>query len=162
MWEVYKCTSTDQMRKRRSLKTELPMVVLYTMATADNFQSDQSDDWILFIHCFLALVNPSSLASTCNIVFERDFFQPKSMWYRTEIQSKVERLLYGNGIVQAAWNYIFEQWHILAYFIQVSWTNEHHPFHSWEWPKSNLPSSPTRNITSHCMKNLAYSDERWL
>ena len=36
------------------------------------------------------------------------------------------------------------------------------PFHSWEWSMSNFPSSPTRNITSHSMENLAFhSLLRW-
>ena len=40
--------------------------------------------------------------------------------------------------------------------------NKLYPFHSWEWSKSNFPSSPTRNITSHSKENLAYySLLRW-
>ena len=38
------------------------------------------------------------------------------------------------------------------------WTREWkgQPFHSWEWSISKFPCSPTRNITSHSMENLAF------
>ena len=41
-------------------------------------------------------------------------------------------------------------------------SKEPYPFHSQEWSMSNFPCSPTRNIASHSMENLAFhSVFRW-